>query len=292
MSQNILAILNTSTSDADRAELSRLHAAPAEVSAKRLSPLDLLELCPSAALSFASFLSMLPPLRIRQYSISSSPLADPTTTTITLSVLDQEAFGSSGKRFLGVASNFLANTEPGDYIQVAVKPSRVAFHPPNDIANTPLVMVCAGTGLAPFRGFVMERALQIAAGRKLAPALLFVGCRGPGKDVLYAEELAKWTEQGAVDVRYAFSRAKEQSEGCRYIQERVWNDREDVKKLYEGGAKIYLCASNKVGEEVMGTIRKIYIEGELGKGVKVSEEQADNWLRALKNERFASDVFA
>lgn len=89
-------------------------------------------------------------------------------------------------------------------------------------------MFCAGSGLAPFRGFVMERASQKASGREVGRMLLFFGCRAPGDDYLYvdgagagAEErvLKKWAEEGVVDLRPAFSRKTDESKGCKYVQE-------------------------------------------------------------------------
>jgi hypothetical protein len=60
----------------------------------------------------------------------------------------------------------------------------------------PILMLCAGTGLAPFRDFFQQRAIQMRAGRKLARAVLFVGCRSETKDRLHAEEIDEWVEQG------------------------------------------------------------------------------------------------
>lgn len=110
-----------------------------EIAYKRRSPLDLLEEYSSATLALGDFLAMLPPMRIRQYSISSSPLADPTVATLTWSVLDTPAKVGDSKRFLGVASNYLSHVEDGDRIHVAVKPSHGNFKPPNDIEKTPVI---------------------------------------------------------------------------------------------------------------------------------------------------------
>ncbi len=67
----------------------------------------------------------------------------------------------------------------------------MAFHPPESL-DTPVVMVCAGTGLAPFRGFLQDRALQAREeGVVPAPALLFFGCDHPDVDHLYRDELAE-----------------------------------------------------------------------------------------------------
>ena len=262
-----------------------------EITEKRTSPLDLLERFPTAELPFGTFLSMLPPMRIRQYSISSSPLVDPSICTLTFSVLDQEAL-VGGKRHLGVASNYLSILEKDDRIHVAVKPSHQAFHPPLDVANTPLLMVCAGTGIAPFRGFVMERAKQIEAGRKLAPALLFYGCRHSETDNLYKDELSKWQEMGAVDVRHAFSREPEKSEGCKYVQDRLYRDREDAVELFDAGAKVYVCGSSNVGEGVREAVKKIFKEKMNERGKPRTDEEVEKWFNGIRNERYASDVFA
>jgi len=168
-----------------------------EVAHKRRSPLDLLEEYPSATLPLRDFLAMLPPMRIRQYSISSS-LFDPTVATLTWSIADSPSKSADVKQFLGVASNYLSSLENTDTIHVAVKPSHGNFYPPSDIENTPVIMICAGTGLAPFRGFIQERAMQIAAGSKLAPAYLFVGCTNPDKDRIFGSELEKWEVDGTL----------------------------------------------------------------------------------------------
>lgn len=235
---------------------------------------------------------MLPPMRIRQYSISSSPLEDPTVATLTWSVLDTPSKAADSKRHLGVASNYLSFVEPGDRVHVTVKPSRGAFHPPMEIENTPVIMICAGTGLAPFRAFVQERAWQIGAGRKLAPAYLFIGCVHPEKDVLYADELKKWQDDGVVKVFYAYSQASDQSKGCRHVQDRVWEEKEELKKAFDDGAMLYVCGSSMVGEGVASTIKKIYQDAAHNVGKPKSDEEVEDWFQGIKNDRYASDVFA
>ena len=256
-----------------------------------MSPLDLLERYPTIEVPFSVFLTMLPQLRPRQYSISSSPLAEPGSCTLTWSVIDGESFQGDGKRFLGVASNYLSNLHEGDHVLVNVKQSHQSFHLPLDIAETPLIMVCAGTGIAPFRGFVQERALQIEAGRKLAPALLFVGCQKPGQDDLHADELSAWSSKGAVDVRYAYSRDPEASKGAKYVQDRVWADREDVHRLFQTGAKVFMCGSGKVADGVKDASVKMYMQANEEAGTPKTTEEAEDWFSALRNERFMSDVF-
>jgi cytochrome P450/NADPH-cytochrome P450 reductase len=121
-----------------------------EVMLKRRSALDLLEDYRSSNLPIGDFLAMLPPMRIRQYSISSSPLADAETASITWSVINAPSKTGGEKRFLGVASNYLSNVEAGDRIHVAVKASHGQFHPPNDIEKTPIIMMVSVLMLPPF----------------------------------------------------------------------------------------------------------------------------------------------
>ncbi|EDN95818.1 hypothetical protein SS1G_11697 [Sclerotinia sclerotiorum 1980 UF-70] len=262
-----------------------------EVFLKRRSPLDILEEYPSAALSLGDFLAMLPPMRIRQYSISSSPFHDPTVATLTWSVLDAVSKAGESKRYLGVASNYLSSVEEGDRVHVSVRPSRGSFHPPTDLENTPVIYICAGTGLAPFRGFVQERALQIAAGRKLAAAYLFIGCGHPDKDSLFSEELKKWEADGVVKLHYAFSQSPEISKGCRHVQDRLWEEREELRNVFQSGAKLYVCGSSMVGEGVSVMTKKIYAEAADLLGKTKTDEEVEDWFQSIKNDRFASDVF-
>ncbi|CEJ80331.1 hypothetical protein VHEMI00520 [[Torrubiella] hemipterigena] len=261
-----------------------------QVTAKRLSVLDLLERFPTVNLPFGAYLAMLPPMRVRQYSISSSPLADPTKLTLTYSVLNQPALSGQGDH-VGVTTNFLSLLHVGDKLHVSVRPS-VKFHLPTDAENVPLIGVAAGSGLAPFRGFVQERAAMIAAGRKVAPAILFFGCRSPDADDLYAEEFARWEQLGAVEVRRAYSRDTEKSEGCKYVQDRMYHDREDIYKLWDMGAKIYVCGSRDVGKGIEDAcIAMIKESGTKKLAHIVTDEEARAWFEKYRNERYLTDVF-
>lgn len=256
----------------------------------RLSVLELLERNKSISVTLGAFIAMLPPMRIRQYSISSSPLWKPDTVTLTYAVLDAEAFSGAG-RFKGVGSNFLARLEKGDKLHVAVKASGQSFHLPSDVENVPVIMIAAGTGFAPFRGFIQERAMQIEAGRKLAPALLFVGCRHPEQDELYRKELSRWQDLGAVDVRRAYSRCKSQSDDCGYVQDRLWKDRKDVVKVFDQGAKVYICGGRSVGEGINKAILNIVLDRAVQNGKEIDEEKAQAWFDRVRSDRFATEVF-
>ncbi len=258
----------------------------AEVLQPRISVLDLIERHPGCDLSLATFLSMLPPMRTRQYSISSSPLWNPAHCTLTLAVVDAPATSGHG-RFLGVASNFLAAQAPGSLVPVAVRPSSRHFHPPAEPA-APMILICAGTGIAPFRGFLQERAVQQAAGQTVGRSLLFFGCDRPDADFLYRDELAGWSRAGVVDVRPAFS-AQPQGDVC-FVQDRLWQDRADVEQLFRAGATVFVCGDGRhMAPAVRATLTRMYREA-----TGSDEAAAEAWVEHIEREtgRYVADVFA
>ncbi|KAK9793614.1 putative Cytochrome P450 [Seiridium cardinale] len=281
----------------------------AEVISKRRSILDILEDFPSAKLSFAQFIDMLKPLAPRQYSISSSPLASelsnrtfsivsqpssdpgPVIASITYDVHKAPARSGQNRMFHGTASTYLASHDPGSKIRCYVRRSNSGFHLPAD-PETPIIMICAGTGLAPFRGFVQERACVLEAShdeKKLAPALLYFGCRDAEKDFLYRDEFSGWEKAGAVSMRPTFSRVGNKGEGTwKYVHDRMWDDREELRTLFAGGAKIYVCGSaSKLAKSAADVVIRIWQENNPGK----SDVEAREWLDGIREVRYVSDVF-
>lgn len=316
---NLLA--DAATEDAEtQAELRYLASSPShfntEIVHKRISPLDLLTRYPAIKLPIGDFLAMLPPMRVRQYSISSSPLSDPSECSITFSVLKDPAFSGlvdgESSEYLGVASNYLSELQAGERTHISVCPSHYGFKPPTDL-QTPMIMACAGSGLAPFRGFVQDRAEKIR-GRSSsagfdppAKAMLYVGCRTKGQDDIHADEIAEWAAQGAVDVRWAYSRPKEGK--SQHVQDRMLEDREELTALFEQGARIYVCGSTGVGNGVRDVCKKVFLERRaevIRKATEAGEDPAleytevgmdedtavEKFFEALRTkERFATDVF-
>ncbi|KAK7997503.1 ABC transporter [Apiospora arundinis] len=144
-----------------------------------------------------------------------------------------------------------------------------------------LIMICAGSGLAPFRGFVQHRAemLKREGTLKLAPALLFIGCRTT-QDALYVSELEAWERLGVVRAYYAYSREEQKSSGCRYAQDRVWAHREEVYRLWENGGKVYVCGSHELNEGAVKVIKKI-----CSPATAMVNGEAQDWWNRMKRER-------
>lgn len=226
-------------------------------------------------------------------SISSSPLVDKGKLTLTYSVLNAPAHSGMG-RHVGVASSYLSSLMPGDKLQASVRPAAGGFRLPPDPLRTPMICIAAGTGLAPFRAFIQERAVLLRTSAQTppaAPALLFYGCRDPDQDDLYRDELDAWEAAGAVVVYRAFSRRADASGGCSYVQDRLWREREAVGELWRRDARVYICGAGRMAggvKEVL--VRIMQSEGER-MGSPISAEEGMAWFDKHRNERFATDVF-
>ncbi|EME89186.1 uncharacterized protein MYCFIDRAFT_27347 [Pseudocercospora fijiensis CIRAD86] len=291
--RDIQACIACTSDTTEKEELRALQSESAfrELDESHVSLLDLLERYTSIGLGFNTFIAMLQPLKPRLYSISSSPLVDATSCTVTYGVIDEDAKSGNG-RYVGVTGSYLSGLMTGDEILVSVRATNRYFHLPAEISQTPILMFGAGTGIAPFRGFIQERAQQIAAGRSLAPAIMYMGCRSSSSDRLYSDEMDKWVKHGVVDIRYAFSQESHASEGCKYIQDRMWKEREDVIRLWRDGAKVFVCGGPAVCEGLGDVSRKLLLESMKSRGQEMSEKEAELWFRERRNVRYVVDVFA
>ena len=126
-----------------------------EILEKNISLIDLLEEFRACELPFNIYLELVPPLKPRYYSISSSPSVDASKCSITVGVVEGPARSGRGL-YHGVCSSYLAQLPEGSMAEGFIRPPSTPFVPPEDPA-TPMIMVAAGTGRAPFRGFLQER---------------------------------------------------------------------------------------------------------------------------------------
>lgn len=255
-----------------------------EVLAKRKSVFDLLEEHPACELPFHAYLEMLSLLAPRYYSISSSPSGDGSRCSATVGVV--EAPASSGRGiYRGVCSNYLAGRRVGDTIHATIRETKAGFRLPDDAA-VPVIMIGPGTGLAPFRGFLQERAHRKAQGANLGPAMLFFGCRHPEQDYLYADELKGFAASGVTELHTAFSRA----DGPKtYVQHLVAAQKDRVWSLIEQGAIIYVCGDGgKMEPDVKAALVAIYRERS-----GADAEAGARWIDELGTKnRYVLDVWA
>ncbi|MGK5629625.1 bifunctional cytochrome P450/NADPH--P450 reductase [Streptomyces sp. URMC 123] len=272
--------------DADAMAGATTDAAPgAAVAAGSL--LDLVAAHPAlrGALPWPVLLELLPPIRPRHYSISSSPAVLPGRVDLMVSLLDAPARSGSG-RFRGVGSSYLHRVAPGDTVLARVSPCREAFRI-DPAAATPVIMIGAGTGMAPFRGAIADRRARLLGGGALAPALCYIGCDHPDVDYLHRAELEQAEEAGAVSLRPAFSKVP--VDGRIYVQDRVQAEGAEVWRLLEAGARVYVCGDGRrMAPGVRAAFRGLYTRFAGG-----GAEAADRWLSALMAEgRYLEDVYA
>ncbi|HKN51231.1 MAG TPA: cytochrome P450 [Amycolatopsis sp.] len=244
------------------------------------SVLDLLEENPACGLAPEVFLELLQPMQARHYSISSSALARPGEVELIVGLVSGPARKGAGT-YEGVSSSYLAGLGPGSEIRARVDPARAAFRAPED-PRVPVVMVGAGTGLAPFRGFIGDRVHRAEAGESLAAALCFFGVRHPEVDYLHRGELEAAQDAGVVSMRPAFSQAS--SGGVKYVQDRITADADDVWAALEAGGRVYVCGD---GKGMAPAVREAIQAVGRAHGV------GDGWLdRLIAEDRYVEDVWA
>ena len=256
-----------------------------EVMAPRKSLIDLLEEHPACTLPFNVYLELLSPLAPRYYSISSSSLVAPRACSITVAVVEGPARSGHGT-YRGVASSYLQGRGEGAVVHAFVKDTKSAFRLPED-PRIPIVMIGPGTGLAPFRGFLQERAALRREGKAVGPAMLFFGCRHPQQDFIYADELRAFAGEGVVELSCAFSRVDAGKKA--YVQHEVLARKDDVWRLVDAGGVVYVCGdASRMAPDVRRAFAAIHQE-------KTGSDAAgaEQWLDGLTAQnRYLVDVWA
>lgn len=220
-------------------------------------------------------LRKLPP---REYSIASSNKVNPNSVHITVRVVKYEAHRR--ERF-GVCSVQLADrTSVGDKLPVYLK-KNPNFKFPYD-TETPVIMIGAGTGIAPYRAYLQERAYLNLKGEQW----LIFGNQNYHHDFLYKDDLEQWLEEGVLSkLDLAFSR---ETENKIYVQHRIEENSAEFYKWIQAGATIYLCGNkDEMASGVHESLIKVLIkEGNL------DETEAEAYLtEMIKNQRYQRDVY-
>ena len=245
---------------------------------------DLLRRCPSIEAPLEHFLSFCPRMLPRYYTISSSSSLHPKSVHLTVAVTETQK--KDGSVFKGVCSSHLADVAAGKST-VRVFNRESTFRLPKD-SSKPIVMVGPGTGVAPMRALLQERAYQRDVNKqKLGTNVLYFGCKKASMDYLYEDEMAMFQSDGVLNKLYvAYSR--EQSEKV-YVQHLLAKNAEETWELVNGqGAYIYVCGGVKMGGDVADALRKICVsEG------KLSTDSAKQYMDKLASEgRFVQELWA
>lgn len=218
----------------------------------------------------AQLIGLLRPLPGRLYSVASSPRAHEGEAHLLIGAVRWDSHGRARK---GVASTFFADRRKvGDMARIYVKPNR-HFRLPED-GNKPIIMIGAGTGIAPYRGFVEDRAETGAAGK----SWLFFGERNYSYDFLYQLEWQDHIASKALSrIDVAFSRDQPKKI---YVQHRLWERRDELAGWIADGAHIYVCGDEKgMAKDVDATLVKILGGGEAGTAKLAELRKAGRYQR-------------
>ena len=236
--------------------------------------LDLLEAFPSARPPVADLIASLPTLKPRLYSIASSLRATPGRVELCVGVVRETRRGRVRDGVASCHLAFRAEAVPA-YTQTS------HFRLP-DRAETPIIMVGPGTGIAPFRAFLQERAALGLKGR----SWLFFGDRHAATDFLFAEEIHGWKKDGTLQrLSLAWSRDGKSKD---YVQHRMIEDAPDLWRWLQDGGHFYVCGdASRMAKDVDAALRQIAMsEGGM------TADQARDWIVALaKQGRYQRDVY-
>ncbi|KAI5200086.1 cytochrome P450 reductase 1 [Aureobasidium subglaciale] len=244
---------------------------------------------------------ILPVMQPRYYSISSSSVVQPRSAALT-TVVSDTVFPGTDERIPGLSTNYLLAlkesredkgrphphglTYPLEGPQESLSGGRLHAHVRKStfklpaLASHPIIMIAAGTGIAPFRAFLQERARMQSIGREVGPMILFFGCRNENQDYLYREELTELKTQfgDLLTLVTAFSRPD--SGDKTYVQHRVVEHADEVCRLLtDGNANFYICGSASMARDV---------SNELGRELCQRQGWSDEQLKefADKQKRF------
>ncbi|KAL7131825.1 hypothetical protein ABFS83_12G031400 [Erythranthe nasuta] len=245
---------------------------------ERRTVLEVLEDFPSVSMPFEWLVQLVPPLKTRAFSISSSHLVHPNEVHLTVSVVSWTT--PYKRKRSGLCSSWLASLDPQQRVYIPAWFSKGSLPPPPP--SLPLILVGPGTGCAPFRGFVEERSLQIEKNIQTAPILFFFGCRNEKEDFLYRDFWLSHSDKNGVlseekggGFYVAFSRNQPKKV---YVQHKMKEQSVKIWSLLNRGAAVYIAGSaNKMPADVFSAFEEI-VSTESG----VVREDASRWIRTLE----------
>jgi sulfite reductase (NADPH) flavoprotein alpha-component len=225
-----------------------------------------------------AFVEALEPLQPRLYSISSSHNATPGKLSLTV---DCVRYVIGKRKRLGLASIFLAERiNPGDQMKVYVQKAH-GFALPQD-PKTPIIMIGPGTGIAPFRAFLLDRRATGAPGKNW----LFFGHQRSDYDFFYADELSAMKTSGLLTrMSLAWSRDGDKKF---YVQDRMREVGRELWNWLAEGANIYICGDAK---RMAKDVERALVDIVAQFGARTTDEAVSFVAELKKKGRFQQDVY-
>ncbi|CAI5731945.1 unnamed protein product [Hyaloperonospora brassicae] len=261
----------------------------------------------SVKVSMQALLHIVPFLLPRYYTISSSSLVSPQRVHATVSLIESKK--NDGRVFRGVCSNYLGrlhplvdhahdkkkrDSRPGEQgtkklrewpsVRMFIRAS--TFRLPQD-PLTPIILVGPGTGVAPMRAFLHERAKQRKEGATVGKSIMYFGCRRRDEDFIYKDELDGFVKSGVLsELHLAFSREQENKV---YVQHLLaQNGYSTWSLIRDHDAHIYVCGATSMGNDVNKVLHDI-IETHGGQ----SRDEAQATVKKLQDDhRYIQELWA
>ncbi len=242
--------------------------------------LDLLNAFPKLSSLKTELLTLLSPLAPRYYSIASCETVHPQQVRL---LIRQVVYETHHRIHYGVASNYIALMKLGEQIEGDFLSNRNFKLP--ESSETPIIMIAAGVGLAPFLGFLEAREQQKQAGQTVGENWLFFGETHQETTFLCRSELDAWQQQGLLKLTTAFSRDGEEKA---YVQHRLLEAGEAVYQQLQAGAVMYVCGSkDKLAPAIEKSLQQI-----LQQYAGLSEEASVERVQQLKQtQQLQMDVY-
>lgn len=253
----------------DKAQLQHYAATTPIVDMVRFSP---------AQLDAEALVGLLRPLTPRLYSIASSQAEVESEVHVTVGVVRYEI---EGRARAGGASSFLADrVEEDSEVRVFIEHNDNFRLPANP--ETPVIMIGPGTGIAPFRAFMQQRAADGAEGKNW----LFFGNPHFTDDFLYQVEWQRYVKEGVLN-RIDLAWSRDQKEKI-YVQDKLRQQGAELWRWINDGAHIYVCGdANRMAKDVEQALLEVIAE--FG---AMDIEAADEFLSELRVERrYQRDVY-
>ncbi|KGP91080.1 Sulfite reductase [NADPH] flavoprotein alpha-component [Pontibacillus chungwhensis BH030062] len=226
----------------------------------------------------SDFVALLRKIPVRLYSIASSQNANPDEVHLTIGALRYEAHGRKRSGVCSVQCS--ERSSIGDHLPVFVQKNS-NFKLPEQ-KDTPIIMIGAGTGVAPYRAFLQEREETEDKG----PSWLYFGEQHFVSDFLYQTEWQSWLSDGVLSkMDVAFSRDTEEKV---YVQHRLLENSKEVYEWLKGGAYVYVCGDETyMAKDVQNALLEI-----IQKEGNYTAEEAETYLNQLRKEkRYQRDVY-
>eukprot|EP01001_Neometanema_parovale_P005739 NODE_214_length_2924_cov_217.461264_g199_i0.p1 GENE.NODE_214_length_2924_cov_217.461264_g199_i0~~NODE_214_length_2924_cov_217.461264_g199_i0.p1 ORF type:complete len:864 (-),score=214.69 NODE_214_length_2924_cov_217.461264_g199_i0:240-2831(-) len=214
---------------------------------------DVLRMFPSARPPLLYLIEMIPNLKPRLYSISSSPKHTP--GEVHSLVLIDTWVTPSGNHRTGLTCTMLEKLQKGDIVDGLIHPTAMEF-PDSD--ERPMVMAGIGSGLAPFVAFLRERSWKRKQGIKVGHMVLYFGNRYEATEYLMKEELQSYVAEGLLSLRTAFSR--DDGKKKVYVQDLVKQDPDLLHDLLvKQGGSMYVCGSRQMPKPVENSLKHCFM---------------------------------